>query len=86
MEAEPQSLQEGAVNREGRRRLRLLLAGLGAATCAVAMALVLVFYGTPYESFWWPVMGAVLVAAAIVSALCAPAVEWVIAGYLRNPH
>lgn len=60
------------------------MGGMGGGACAAAMAVVLVFYGSPYNSYWWPVMGVVLFATAVVSALCAPIIEWVIAGYLAG--
>ncbi len=82
MDRELQALQKGTVHAQGRRRLRLVLSGLGGGSCATAMALVLVFYGTPYNPVWWAVMAGILVASAVVSALFAPLVEWVIAGYL----
>ena len=82
-------MQARAVHSEnharGRRRLRIFMGGLGGGACAAAMAVILVFYGTPYNAYWWPVMAAVLLGAAVVSALCAPVIEWVIAGYLASP-
>lgn len=71
---------------EGRRRLRILLASLGFVGCAVAMLLVLVFYGPPYNEIWWGVMAVVLAGAALLPPLLAPAVEWVIDGYRHVPH
>ncbi len=68
--------------REGRRRLRLFLGGLGAAACAAAMVVVLVFYGLPFNPMWWAVMATTVLAAAVASGLCAPLVEWVAEGYL----
>jgi hypothetical protein len=70
---------------EGRRRLRLLLAGLGLSGCVVAMFLFLVFYGFPYNQIWWGVMAVVLAGAALLPPLLAPAVEWVMDGYRRMP-
>lgn len=84
MDHELQTMQKGAVHAEGRRRLRLLLCGLGGLTCAGTMALVLVFYGAPFNPLWWWVMAAILLGATIVPALFAPIIEWVIAGYLRG--
>lgn len=66
---------------EGRRRLALLLSATSGGLCALAMAAVLVVYGTPYNPLWWGVMAAVLVAAVLVPRALAPAVEWVIDGY-----
>lgn len=74
-----------AARREGRRRLRLLLGGLGAAFCATAMAVVLVFYGLPYNPMWWAAMAAILISAAVVSGFCASLVEWAAKGYLDRP-
>ena len=84
MDRELKTLQKVAVHPEGRRRLRLLLCGLGGLSCAATMALVLVFYGTPFNPVWWWVMAAVLAGAFIVPAFFVPIVEWVIAGYLRG--
>ena len=70
----------------GRRRLRIVLAVASGGACAAAMAVVLVFYGAPYNPLWWAVMAAVLLSAAIVGALCAPILEWVSAGYLVEPE
>lgn len=61
------------------------MGGMGGGACAAAMVVVLVFYGTPYNPMWWPVMAAILLGSAVVSALGAPIVEWVIAGYLSGP-
>jgi hypothetical protein len=71
---------------EGRRRLQVLLGSLGFAGCAVAMALVLVFYGPPYNQMWWGVMVVVLGAAGLVPPLLAPAIEWVMDGYRPAPR
>ena len=62
--------------------MRLVLVGLGGASSAAAMAIVLVFYGTPYNPVWWVAMAGVLVFSAAVATLFAPIIEWVIAGYL----
>lgn len=63
-----------------------MLAALGGASSGAAMALILVFYGTPFNPLWWWVMGAILIAAAIVAMALAPVVEWVIDGYLSRPE
>ena len=68
----------------GRRRLRILLAALGFAGCATAMALFVAFYGTPYNPVWWWIMAAVLAGATIVPPLLVPAIEWVLDGYHRD--
>lgn len=67
---------------EGRRRLRLTLGGVGGGLCALAMAAVLVVYGTPFDPVWWWVMGAVLIAAFLGPMAIVPVIEWVIQGYL----
>ena len=77
------ALPKGSALQEGRRRLRLFLAGFGGAACAAAMVLVLLFYGLPFNPMWWAAMAVVLVAAAVISALFAPLVEWVAKGYLE---
>ncbi len=66
---------------EGRRRLALLLSAASGTLCALAMIVVLIVYGTPYNPMWWGVMAAILVAAVLVPRALAPAVEWVIEGY-----
>ena len=68
-------------NREGRRRLAIVLCCAGGLTCAGAMALVLILYGTPYESYWWAVMAAILAASCVLPRLLVPMVEWVVEGY-----
>jgi len=65
----------------GRRRLRILLGSLSGGACLVAMVLVLLLYGSPYDPIWWPVMAAVLAAACLLPSLFVPAIEWVIDGY-----
>ncbi len=65
----------------GRRRLSLLLCGLSAASCILLMAGVLLFYGTPYNPLWWWIMGAIVVAAAVLPLSLVMAIEWVMAGY-----
>lgn len=85
MDHELKALQKTTVHAEGRRRLGLLLCGLGGVSCAAAMALVLVFYGLPFNPVWWWVMAAVLLGAFVLPLLIVPLVEWVIAGYLRGP-
>ena len=75
------SKQQGSV---GRRRLQLFLAALAFAGCGLGMALVVVFYGPPYNHIWWGVMAIVLGAAPLVAVLLAPAVEWVMAGYRQD--
>ncbi len=84
MDRAGQALPRGPAPREGRRRLRLLLGSLGAAACALAMVLVLVFYGLPFNPLWWAAMASILVAAGVVSGLCASLVEWAAKGYLER--
>jgi hypothetical protein len=85
MDRADQALPSASALREGRRRLRLLLGSLGATACAAAMAVVLVFYGPPYNPLWWAAMAAIVLAAGVASGLCASAVEWVAKGYLERP-
>ena len=68
----------------GRRRLRLVLCPLGGGLCAGAMALVVIFYGAPYNPLWWWAMAGVLAAATMAPLAVVPVVEWVIAGYLDD--
>ena len=68
----------------GRRRLRLVLSVLGLLGTAVAMALVLYFYGPPFNPMWWWVMAGLLVASAFLPWLLVPAVEWVQDGYRKD--
>ncbi len=86
MDSELQALKGREVHGEGRRRLRLALAGFGAGTCGAAMALVLVFYGTPFNPIWWAAMAAVMGGSTAVATLFAPLIEWVIAGYRGTPR
>ena len=69
------------VRNEGRRRLTVLLCGLGGAGCAGAMLLVLLLYGAPYNSIWWAVMAVILAAAFVAPRALVPLVDWVIEGY-----
>ena len=69
------------VRNEGRRRLTVLLCGLGGAGCAGAMLLVLLLYGAPYEPYWWGVMAVILVVAFVAPRALVPLVDWVIEGY-----
>ncbi len=73
------------VQSEGRRRLTLLLCGLGGAGCAGAMLLVLLLYGAPYALYWWAVMAVILAAAFVAPRALVPTVEWVIEGYRQDP-
>ncbi len=68
----------------GRPRLRILLGGLNGGFCLIAMVLVLLLYGTPYDPIWWPVMAAILAAAFLLPSLLVPAIEWVIDGYTSD--
>jgi hypothetical protein len=69
---------------EGRRRLGLLLSLLGGTSCAIAMALVLLLYGTPYKPLWWLVMAVILIAVTLLARFVARPIEWVIEGYLTD--
>ena len=68
----------------GRRRLTILLCGLSGVVCALAMAVVLIFYGAPYNDYWWAVMGVILIAAFVLPRLLVPAIEWVMRGYAED--
>lgn len=68
----------------GRRRLGLLLGALGLLGTAGSMALVLYFYGSPYNPTWWWVMGGLLVASFFLPRLLVPAIEWVLEGYWED--
>lgn len=68
----------------GRQRLQILLAVPASAGIAAAMALMLYFYGLPYNPLWWVVMAAILVGAVVVPIFCARAVEWVMEGYRQD--
>ncbi len=70
------------LSNQGRQRLRLLLRVSGACVCVIAMDLVLVFYGTPFDPVWWWVMAAVLAAAVVMVPALAIPIEWVIKGYI----
>ena len=70
--------------KEGRRRLTLLLCGTSGAGCAVAMLLLLIVYGAPYEAYWWAVMGVILAAAFVLPRFLVPLIEWVIDGYRQT--
>lgn len=68
----------------GRRRLGLLLSLLGLLGSAGSMALVLYFYGSPYNPMWWWVMGGALIVSFFLPRLLVPAVEWVWQGYRED--
>ena len=68
----------------GRRRLTILLSCLSGSACALAMAIVLIAFGPPYDSMWWWVMAAVLVGAFALPRLLVFPIEWVIAGYRQE--
>jgi hypothetical protein len=72
------------LSKEGRRRLKPLLSLLTGGPCAILMALVLLYYGTPYNPVWWFVMPMVLVAAFVLPWLLVRPIEWVIEGYLDD--
>jgi len=69
-------------NREGRRRLCIVLCLASGLLCLAAMVAVLVVYGTPYRAMWWIVMAIILLAAFIVPLAFVRPIEWVILGYL----
>lgn len=66
----------------GRRRAQLAFGLLGGLACAAAMALILVFYGPPYNPMWWWVMGGLIIAAAFIAVGLVPVFEWILDGYL----
>lgn len=74
----------GQSSNTGRRRLRVLLGASSGATCALAMAIVLIVYGAPYDPMWWWVMALILAAAFLAPALLAFPIEWVIRGYRED--
>ena len=73
-----------AKGNKGRLRLLLFLCGTSGLTCATLMVGVMVFYGTPYDPFWWWVMGAIQLAAIGLPSILVPAIEWVMAGYRQQ--
>lgn len=70
----------------GRRRARIAFGVLGGVASAGAMALVLIFYGQPYDPVWWWVMGGILIAAVVVPVGLVPVFDWVMDGYLKGPE
>lgn len=68
----------------GRRRLSIVVGAVCGTTCLLAMALVLVVYGPPYNAVWWWVMAAILAVSCLLGRIVAPAVEWVLEGYLED--
>ena len=69
-------------NREGRRRLRIVLCVTSGLLCFAAMVAVLILYGTPYREMWWIVMAIILLAAFLVPLVFVQPIEWVMRGYL----
>lgn len=74
-----------AMANKGRRRLSILLCGLSGATCIASMIAVLLLYGTPYNSLWWWIMVAIVIAAFLLPLALVSAIEWVMDGY-REEH
>ena len=72
--------------KKGRFRLTLLLCGGSGLTCALLMIGVIVFYGTPYNPFWWWVMAGIQVAAIAAPGALVPAIEWVMEGYRQQAN
>ena len=70
--------------KKGRFRLTLLLCCSSGLTCALLMLGVIVFYGTPYNPFWWWVMGGIQAAAIALPGALVPAIEWVMEGYRQQ--
>ncbi len=71
--------------RKGRLRLTLLLCGLSGSLCTLMMAVILVFYGRPYDLTWWWIMGGILIASFTLPRLLVIAIEWVMEGYRQPP-
>ena len=69
------------LSKTGRQRLRLLLGAISGGLCSLAMLMVLIVYGAPYDPMWWFVMAAILVAAFLGPSLLVRPIEWVIEGY-----
>jgi len=66
---------------QGRRRLRILLGATAGFLCLLLMAIVLVFYGPPYNPLWWLIMAIILIGACAITPVLARPIEWVIEGY-----
>ncbi len=73
-----------ALSGRGRQRLSIVVGAVCGTTCLVAMAVVLVVYGAPYQPVWWWVMAAILAVSCLLGRIVAPAVEWVLEGYLED--
>ncbi len=69
------------LSKTGRQRLRLLLGAISGGLCFLAMLMVLIVYGAPYDPMWWFVMAAILVATFLGPSLLVRPIEWVIEGY-----
>ena len=59
----------------------LALSLSGGLACAGLMALVLIFYGPPWNPMWWWVMAAILILAFALPRLLAYPIEWIMDGY-----
>ena len=68
-------------NREGRRRLGIVLCLTSGLLCFAAMVAVLILYGSPYREMWWIVMVIILLAAFLVPLVLVQPIEWVMRGY-----
>lgn len=66
---------------EGRRRLQIVLGTVGAIGYVAIVAVILKINGPPYNSRWWWVMAAILVAAILAPRVLAPPLEWIVEGY-----
>ncbi len=69
---------------DGRRRLSIFVGTICGAGSMITMALVIIIYGAPYDPIWWAVMAAILVVCCLLGRIIAPAVEWVLEGYLEG--
>ena len=69
---------------EGRRRISIVVGAVSGAGCLVTMALMVIIYGAPYNPVWWAVMAVILTVCCLLGRIVAPAVEWVLQGYLEG--
>ncbi|MCZ6860760.1 MAG: hypothetical protein O7I42_10875 [Alphaproteobacteria bacterium] len=73
-----------SISKKGSRRLRILSSLAGGGLCAISLAMVLVFYGMPYDPIWWLVMALIILASFVVPCFFVRPIEWVIEGYLAD--
>jgi hypothetical protein len=71
---------------EGTRRLRVI-AGIASVVVTVVIEWsVLFLHGIPYRTFWWFVLGAILIGSFFAGRALVTLIEWVIAGYRADPR